>query len=77
MQRESSSEFKAAANSVMLDERHCSSPQIKQKGRTAGMVPSAARPSYGKTRRFPPPSHEGFGFSGSIVFLVIFLSPGE
>jgi len=34
--------------------------------------PSAARPSYLKTRRFPPPSHEWFGFLGIYLHLTLF-----
>jgi hypothetical protein len=34
--------------------------------------PSAARPSSLKTRRFPPPPHEGFGFIGIKFFITEF-----
>ena len=35
--------------------------------------PSAARPSYLKTRRFPYPPHERFGFIGIKFFGIILL----
>ncbi len=39
--------------------------QTKRAELAKGVIPSAARPSYLKTRRFLSPSLEGFGFIGS------------
>jgi hypothetical protein len=41
-------------------------PLTKIKGRAHRFVPSAARPSSKKTRRFPSPPFEGFGFVGTL-----------
>jgi hypothetical protein len=50
-------------------------PSSNKKAELAkGVIPSAARPSYLKTRRFLSPSLEGFGFIGSASTYLFYIT---